>query len=124
MLPILPTIAASKQFKLASAGLNSYAPQAYISYFLILTIPLLIIAFFCPCQNLKSLSFGNKLWQIQNLWEVSANVNKYFINVIYSGLLSIFTVYFCLYAYLRSAYVGLPIYAWSIHAYLAKDGFR
>ena len=47
--------------------------------FLMLIVPLLIIAFVCPCQNLKSLSFGDILWHHQNLWEVPANVDNFFV---------------------------------------------
>ena len=39
----------------------------------------MIIAFVFPCQNLKSLSFGNILWHHQNLWEVPANVDNFFV---------------------------------------------
>ena len=31
------------------------------------------------CQNLKSVSFGDILWHHQNLWEVPANVDNFFV---------------------------------------------
>ena len=38
-----------------------------------------LLNFFCPYQNLKSVSFGNILWHHQNLWEVPANVDNIFV---------------------------------------------